>query len=85
MATIPIKTYDDKGNIVATSSYDTTPEQDNAAAIADQLDQAIAYFSGNYRGWATMSAAQKDTAAKNAQRAVANLCRIVRNRFDTAD
>lgn len=57
----------------------------NRQSIEDQLDQAIAYFSGNYRNWASLSAAQKDTAAKNGQRALANLARLIRDQFADAD
>lgn len=84
MATRTITNYKD-GVVVGTETYETSPEQDNREAIEAQLDLAIAYFSGNYRGWSGLSAAQKDTAAKNGQRAMANLLRLVRNRFDAAD
>ena len=55
----------------------------NHAAIYDKLEQAQQYFSDNYANWATMTAQQKDAANRQAQRALANLCRHVRNDLTT--
>ena len=54
-------------------------EARNHAAIYGKLEQAQTFFSDNYANWATMTAQQKDAANRQAQRALANLCRHVRN------
>jgi hypothetical protein len=54
-------------------------EATNHKALADKLEQAQAYFAGTYANWPSMTAGQKDTAMRNAQRALANLIRHVRN------
>jgi hypothetical protein len=51
----------------------------NYQKLADKLEQAQQYFTDNYVNWPTMSAAQKDAANRNAQRALANLVRYVRD------
>lgn len=50
----------------------------NHHALWQKLAQAQSYFAENYANWATMTAAQKDAANRNAQRALANLIRHVR-------
>lgn len=51
----------------------------NHAKVYGKLSQAQQLFSDNYTNWASLSAAQKDAANRNAQRALANLIRHVRN------
>jgi hypothetical protein len=51
----------------------------NHAALAGKMEQAQAYFADNYRDWGTMTAQQKDQAGRQAQRALANLIRHVRD------
>ena len=51
----------------------------NHAKLMDKLEQAQDYFRDNYNNWASMTAQQKDAAARNAQRALANLIKHVRN------
>ena len=51
----------------------------NHHALWTKLGQAQDYFADNYANWATMTAGQKDAANRNAQRALANLIRHVRN------
>lgn len=54
-------------------------EAKNHAAIWTKMQQAQQFFSDNYANWATMTAGQKDAANRQAQRALANLIRHVRN------
>jgi hypothetical protein len=54
-------------------------EATNYAALLEKLEQAQDYFRDNYNNWATMTAPQKDAAARNAQRALAKLIKHVRN------
>lgn len=58
-------------------------EATNHAKIMDKMEQAQQFFSDNYTNWASMSAAQKDAAARQAQRALANLIRHVRKDLTT--
>lgn len=53
--------------------------------IQQALQQAVTYFGGNYTNWSTLTAAQKDTAAKNGQRALAQIARWLLGQFDSAD
>ena len=54
-------------------------EARNHKKIYDKLVQAVTFFSDNYANWGTMTAQQKDGANRQAQRALANLCRHVLN------
>lgn len=56
---------------------------DYQAQIRDKLTQARAVFESNVRNWPTMTAQQKDTANRQAQRAVANLLRWTLEQFDS--
>lgn len=47
--------------------------------LAAKMTQAQTYFSDNYANWGTMTAVQKDAANRQAQRALANLIRYVRD------
>jgi|KBSMisStandDraft_5_1062788.scaffolds.fasta_scaffold86120_4 hypothetical protein len=51
----------------------------NHVKLADKMEQAQTYFADNFANWGTMTAAQKDAANRQAQRALSNLCRYVRN------
>lgn len=51
----------------------------NHAKLADKMTTAQQYFSDNYANWSTMTNVQKDAANRNAQRALANLIRSVRD------
>lgn len=51
----------------------------NHAKLYAKLEQAQTYFADNYANWPTMTAAQKDAANRNAQRALTNLIRHIRN------
>lgn len=55
----------------------------NHAKIMDKMTQAQQYFQDNYANWATMTAVQKDAANRQAQRALTNLIRHVRNDMST--
>lgn len=66
-------------NVAATDEEAAVAEARNHHALLTKLDQAHEYFADNYANWASMTAPQKDTAARNAQRALANLIRHVRN------
>lgn len=57
---------------------------DNRKNLEDKLNQAINVFSTNYQNWATMSNAQKDAANRQAQRALANLCRHVLDNYSSS-
>jgi hypothetical protein len=48
----------------------------NQAQIYRKLEQARDYFGDNYKNWGSLSAAQKDTANRQAQRALANFARF---------
>lgn len=50
----------------------------NYKALHDKMTQALTYFADNYANWGSMTAQQKDTANRQAQRALANLVRYVR-------
>lgn len=54
-------------------------EAKNHAKLSAKLEQAQSYFTDTYANWPTMTAGQKDTANRNAQRALANLIRHVRS------
>ena len=69
-------------------SWNLRPDQDeeeivtearNHHAIWTKMEQAQTYFSDNYKNWGSMTAQQKDAAARQTQRALANLIRHVRN------
>lgn len=66
----------------------TTPGAGTPAAnqqtIQAALQTAVTYFGGNYTNWATLSTGQKDTAARNAQRALAQIARWLLGQFDSA-
>ena len=55
----------------------------NHAKLMDKLEQAQDYFADNYANWGSMTAPQKDAAARNAQRALANLIKHVRKDLTT--
>ena len=57
---------------------------DNQTQLETKLQQALTYFGGNYQSWDSMTAAQKDAAAKQAQRALANIARFLLGQFDSA-
>jgi hypothetical protein len=56
----------------------------NQDSLNAKLDQAIQVFEDNYSNWPTLTNAQKDTANRQAQRALGGICRLLRNRLDTA-
>lgn len=84
-----MKVTQDMGDVVIT--YDTDNPSDitreykagtpgaNRAAQLDQLTDARATFRSNFTQWATMNAAQKDAANRQAQRAIAVLISYVIN------
>lgn len=80
-----VETYED-GQLVQTRTvtWATTPEQDNADTIQQALQTAVTYFGGNYTNWSALTNAQKDTAAKNGQRALAQIARWLLGQFDEA-
>jgi hypothetical protein len=53
-------------------------EATNHAKLVGKMEQAQDYFQDNFANWPTMTAQQKDTANRQAQRALANLIRHVR-------
>lgn len=54
-------------------------EAKNHKKLYDKLTQMQQYFGDSYTNWPNMNAAQKDTAMRNAMRALSNLTRHVRN------
>ena len=54
----------------------------NRDALATKLATARDVFRTNYTNWATLTNAQKDTANRNAQRALANLVQIALDQLD---
>lgn len=50
----------------------------NHKALYDKLTQAMNTFADNYANWGSMTAQQKDTANRQAQRVLANLVRMQR-------
>ena len=54
-------------------------EAKNHKKLYDKLTQMQQYFGDTYASWPTMTAQQKDTAMRNAMRALSNLTRHVRN------
>lgn len=62
------------GWTVNAANYDDALKQaQNRKASRDLLRQARQAFRDNYTNWASMTAAQKDAANRNAQRAIAGL------------
>lgn len=55
----------------------------NYAKLYEKMTTAQQYFRDNYTGWATMTAPQKDAAARQAQRGLANLIQHVRKDLAT--
>ena len=51
----------------------------NHAKIMGKLNQMQQTFSDNFANWPSMSAQQKDNANRQAQRALANITRHLRN------
>src|SRR3954453_14077677 len=69
-------------------SWHLQPGQDEEAIVTearnhkklyDKMTQAQSYFADNYANWGAMTAQQKDAANRQAQRALTNLIRHVRN------
>lgn len=67
--------------------WNLSPGQDEEAVVAevrnhkslyDKMTQVMSTFADNYANWGSMTAAQKDSANRNAQRALANLVRQTR-------
>jgi hypothetical protein len=58
---------------------DIVRQATNHKKIYDKLVQMQQYFGDAYTNWPTMTAGQKDTAMRNAMRALSNLTRHVRN------
>ena len=83
MATTTIETYDGKGNLVQTRTVEVPVEQTNRDSKRQKLMAARQVFRDNYTNWATLNNTQKDSANRNAQRAIANLIGHVLD--DTAD
>jgi hypothetical protein len=51
----------------------------NFKTLHDKMQQAQTFFQDNYVNWGSMTAQQKDGANRQAQRALANLIRYVRD------
>lgn len=51
----------------------------NHKTLLDKMETAQGYFADNYANWPTMNNAQKDNANRQAQRALTNLIRYVRD------
>jgi hypothetical protein len=58
-------------------------EARNHVAMYEKLGQAQQVFADNYANWGNMTAQQKDTANRQAQRALSNLIRQVRRDFSS--
>ena len=59
-------------------------ELQNRASQESLIRQALTYFADKYQNWDTLTAAQKDTANKQAQRALANIARWLLDDFSSA-
>lgn len=57
---------------------------DYQSQMQSKLQQAVTYFGGNYSNWDALTAAQKDAANKQAQRALANIARWLLGDFSSA-
>jgi hypothetical protein len=55
----------------------------NYTTLAGKLETAQTYFTDNYVNWPTMTAQQKDAANRQAQRALANIIRHIRDDMST--
>ena len=66
-------------NIEGDNEDEIIQEARNHKALYDKLTQAQQYFADAYAAWPTATAAQKDTAMRNAMRMLSNLTRHVRN------
>jgi hypothetical protein len=74
-------------NDLATYTLSHPSEADfmaNQRTIQDALQTAVTYFGGNYTNWSSLSNAQKDAAARNGQRALAQITRWLLGQFDSA-
>ncbi len=73
----------DIGYYGITREWKPGSEGANRKALEAKLDEAAAFFAGNFANWPSLTNAQKDAANRAAQRALANLCRVAREQFDT--
>lgn len=55
----------------------------NYKALNDAMQQGLAYFTNNFKNWATMTPTQKDTANQQLHRAMANWIHIWQGDFTT--
>jgi hypothetical protein len=75
---------DDKlGPVNQRTTWKPGSSGDNQAQVRTKLEQSVDFFGGNYRNWGTMTAAQKDAANRQAQRALANVSRWLLGQFDS--
>lgn len=51
-------------------------EATNHKSLSDRMTLGLTTFADNYTNWSTMSAAEKDAANQQAQRALANMLRL---------
>ena len=83
MATQTITTFDSNGNVVETRTVEIPPEQTNAESIVAKIEAQIARAETADANWATLTAAQKDTALRQTMITVAKLARHVLNRYES--
>jgi len=62
---------------------DIVQQAKNHAKLNEKLLQGQQYFADNFANWGSMTAQQKDAANRQAQRALANLCRYARSDLTT--
>jgi hypothetical protein len=82
--------YEDYDDATGTVRYRRVWKAGTASANREELRaklvQARALFRGNYTNWGSMTAAQKDAANRQAQRALANLIAVALDEVaDTGD
>ena len=78
-----VHTYDGQGNLIASSTVEVPAETVNEPTVRQKLRAAVAVLEANHANWPMMTSAQKDTANRQAQRALALLCRLVARSLDS--
>ena len=81
MATVT--TFDGNGNVIETRTVEVPPEQTNAESIRTKIEAQIARAETADANWATLTAAQKDTALRQTIITVAKLARHLLNRYES--
>ena len=83
MATTTITTFDRNGNVLSTETIEIPLEEANAASIRAKIEAQIARAETADANWASLTAAQKDTALRQTMITVAKLARHLLNRYES--